>query len=133
MTKRILMIEDDKGMVALGRLMLEGAGYEVLAAYDGPEGLEMLHKNQVDLVLLDIMMVGMDGWEVLDEIKSDEAFHDLPVIMLTAREQRENLKSVIEHKGKFYDYVVKPFVVRDLLGTIRRALADAAKKEQNGD
>ena len=79
------------------------------------------------------MMVGMDGWEVLDEIKSDEAFHDLPVIMLTAREQRENLKSVIEHKGKFYDYVVKPFVVRDLLGTIRRALADAAKKEQNGD
>jgi len=132
-TKRILMIEDDRGMVALGRLMLEGAGYEVLAAYDGPEGLEMLRKNQIDLVLLDIMMVGMDGWQVLDEIKSDETFRNLPVIMLTAREQQENVESVIEHEGQFYDYVVKPFVVRDLLATIRRALADAAEKEQNGD
>ena len=133
MTKRILMIEDDKGMVALGRLMLEGAGYEVLAAYNGPEGLETLLKNQVDLVLLDIMMVDMDGWQVLDEIKSNDAFQDLPVIMLTAREQRENVKSVIEHKGQFYDYVVKPFVVRDLLATIRRALTDAEEKEQNED
>ncbi len=133
MTKRILMIEDDKGMVALGRLMLEGAGYEVLAAYNGPEGLETLLKNQVDLVLLDIMMVDMDGWQVLDEIKSNDAFQDLPVIMLTAREQRENVKSVIEHKGQFYDYVVKPFVVRDLLATIRRALTDAEGKEQNED
>jgi len=132
-TKRILMIEDDKGMVALGRLMLEGAGYEVLAAYNGPEGLETLLKNQVDLVLLDIMMVDMDGWQVLDEIKSNDAFQDLPVIMLTAREQRENVKSVIEHKGQFYDYVVKPFVVRDLLATIRRALTDAEGKEQNED
>jgi len=132
-TKRILMIEDDKGMVALGRLMLEGAGYEVLAAYNGPEGLETLLKNQVDLVLLDIMMVDMDGWQVLDEIKSNDAFQDLPVIMLTAREQRENVKSVIEHKGQFYDYVVKPFVVRDLLATIRRALTDAEEKEQNED
>jgi CheY-like chemotaxis protein len=130
-TKRILMIEDDKGMVALGRLMLEGAGYEVLAAYNGPEGLEMLLKNQVDLVLLDIMMVDMNGWQVLDEIKSDDAFRDLPVIMLTAREQRENVKSVVEHKGQFYDYVVKPFVVRDLLATIHRALTATGDKEQN--
>jgi len=125
MTKRILMIEDDKGMVALGRLMLEGAGYEVLSAYGDPPGLETLRTNHVDLVLLDIMMVEMDGWEVLDEIKSDEALQTLPVIMLTAREQRENIQSVIEHEGKFYDYVVKPFVVRDLLSTIRRALTDA--------
>jgi two-component system alkaline phosphatase synthesis response regulator PhoP len=133
MTERILMIEDDKGMVNLGRLMLEGAGYEVLAAYNGSEGLKMLRKNQVDLVLLDIMMVGMDGWEVLDEIKSDEALRDLPVIMLTAREQRENIQSVIEHKGKFYDYVVKPFVVRELLSTIRRALTESEDKEQDED
>ncbi|MDY7040458.1 MAG: response regulator [Chloroflexota bacterium] len=127
MTKRILMIEDDKGMVSLGRLMLEGAGYEVLAAYNGPQGLKILRENEVDLVLLDIMMVGMDGWQVLDDIKSDEAFRDLPVIMLTAREQQENIQSVIEHKGKFYEYVVKPFVVRELLSTIRLALTDAEK------
>ncbi|MCR4406031.1 MAG: response regulator [Anaerolineae bacterium] len=131
MTKRILMIEDDKGMVALGRLMLEGAGYEVLSAYDGPTGLQILRTNQVDLVLLDIMMVEMDGWEVLDEIRSDNAFRDLPVIMLTAREQRENIQSVLEHKGQFYDYVVKPFVVRDLLATIRRALTESQPQEQN--
>lgn len=131
MTKRILMIEDDKGMVALGRLMLEGAGYEVLSAYDGPTGLETLRTNHVDLVLLDIMMVEMDGWEVLDKIRSDEAFRKLPVIMLTAREQRENIQNVLEHKGQFYDYVVKPFVVRDLLATIRRALTDNEPKEQD--
>ncbi|MBC7251693.1 MAG: response regulator [Anaerolineae bacterium] len=131
MTKRILMIEDDKGMVALGRLMLEGAGYEVLAAYSGPEGLEILRKNQVDLVLLDIMMAEMDGWQVLDAIKSEEAFRDLPVIMLTAKEQRENIKSVLEHKGQFYDYVVKPFVVRELLSTIRQALLAQEDRDES--
>ncbi len=131
MTKRILMIEDDEGMVALGRLMLEGAGYEVLAAYSGPEGLEILRKNQVDLVLLDIMMAEMDGWQVLDAIRSEEAFRDLPVIMLTAKEQRENIKSVLEHKGQFYDYVVKPFVVRELLSTIRQALLAQEDRDEN--
>lgn len=131
MTKRILMIEDDKGMVALGRLMLEGAGYEVLAAYSGPEGLELLRKNQVDLVLLDIMMAEMDGWQVLDAIRSEEAFRDLPVIMLTAKEQRENIKSVLEHQGQFYDYVVKPFVVRELLSTIRQALLAQEDRDEN--
>ena len=74
MAKRILMIEDDREMVTLGKLILEREGYEVLVAYGGAEGLELLHQEQgkIDLLLLDIMMVGIDGWQVLTEVKADE-------------------------------------------------------------
>jgi len=74
MAKRILMIEDDREMVTLGKLILEREGYEVLVAYGGAEGLELLRLEygNVDLLLLDIMMTGMDGWQVLTEVKADE-------------------------------------------------------------
>jgi DNA-binding response OmpR family regulator len=73
MSKRILMIEDDREMVTLGKLILEREGYEVLTAYDGAQGLELLQQENgnVDLLLLDIMMTGMDGWQVLTKVKAD--------------------------------------------------------------
>jgi len=120
MAKRILMIEDDREMVTLGKLILEREGYEVLAAYGGAEGLELLRGQQgeVDLLLLDIMMIGMDGWQVLTEVKTDEKLRHIPVIMLTARHYLEDENETASYADKFEHYVVKPFVVRDLLAKI---------------
>jgi two-component system alkaline phosphatase synthesis response regulator PhoP len=125
MGKRILMIEDDREMVTLGRLILEREGYEVLAAYNGTEGLNLLRREngKIDLLLLDIMMIGMDGWQVLTEVKSDEKLRHIPVIMLTARHYLEDEDETAAYADKFEYYVVKPFVVRDLLAKIAEVLS----------
>lgn len=123
MAKRILMIEDDREMVTLGQFILEREGYEVLVAYSGTEGLELLRRETgVDLLLLDIMMIGMDGWQVLTEVKSDEELRHIPVIMLTARHYLEDEDETATHSDNFEHYVVKPFVVRDLLAKIAEVL-----------
>ena len=123
MAKRILMIEDDREMVTLGQFILEREGYEVLVAYSGTEGLELLRRETgVDLLLLDIMMIGMDGWQVLTEVKSDEELRHIPVIMLTARHYLEEEDETATHSDNFEHYVVKPFVVRDLLAKIAEVL-----------
>lgn len=124
MAHRILMIDDDREMVTLGKLILEREGFEVLSAYNGAEGLDLLKKqvDDVNLVLLDIMMVGMDGWQVLEAVKSDSALAHIPVIMLTARHYLEDESETANYSHLFDDYVVKPFVVRDLMGKINRLL-----------
>lgn len=120
MTHRILMVDDDREMVTLGKLILEREGFEVISAYNGAEGLNILNDetSQIDLVLLDIMMVGMDGWQVLEKIKNSSNHRHLPVIMLTARHYLEDESETSNYAELFDDYVVKPFVVRDLLGKI---------------
>jgi DNA-binding response OmpR family regulator len=125
MAKRILMIEDDREMVTLGKLILEREGYEVLVAYGGAEGLELLRQEDgnVDLLLLDIMMTGMDGWQVLSELKADRTLRHIPVIMLTARHYLEDEDETATYADKFEHYVVKPFVVRDLLAKIAEVLS----------
>jgi CheY-like chemotaxis protein len=72
----------------------------------------------VDLLLLDIMMVGMDGWQVLTKVKADRKLRHIPVIMLTARHYLEDEEETASYSDKFEHYVVKPFVVRDLLAKI---------------
>jgi len=123
MGKRILIIEDDHEMISLGELFLRRAGYEVLSALGGEAGLEVLRTEPVDLVLLDIMMAGMDGWTVLEEMRAHEQWRDIPVIMLSARHYLEDEVRTTAHAEMFSDYVVKPFVVRDLLDKIKAALA----------
>ena len=126
MSYRILMIDDDREMVTLGRLILEREGFEVISAYSGVEGLEILNEraDSIDLVLLDIMMIGMDGWQVLETIKASETLGHLPVIMLTARHYLEDESETSNYADKFDGYIVKPFVVRDLLGKINNLLQD---------
>jgi CheY-like chemotaxis protein len=123
-THRILMIDDDREMVTLGKLILEREGFEVLSAYNGAEGLQTLEKegSRVDLILLDIMMVGMDGWQVLETIKKDPKHADIPVIMLTARHYLEDESETANYSHMFDEYVVKPFVVRDLMGKINKLI-----------
>jgi DNA-binding response OmpR family regulator len=118
------MIDDDREMVTLGKLILEREGFEVLSAYSGAEGLQLLDKegSNVDLVLLDIMMIGMDGWQVLEAIKNDAKKADIPVIMLTARHYLEDESETDNYAHMFDGYVVKPFVVRELMAKINALL-----------
>jgi DNA-binding response OmpR family regulator len=131
---RILMIDDDREMITLGRLILEREGFQVISALGGIEGLEILNKGEqpVDLILLDIMMLGMDGWQVLQIIKKNEKLAHIPVIMLTARHYLEDESETSTYAGMFDGYVVKPFVVRDLLGKIKDLInrSQSAKSSQ---
>jgi len=120
--KRILMIEDDKEMITLGVLILEKQGYTVFSATNGPDGLEILRHDPVDLVLLDIMMDDMDGWEVLDQIKADPDLKQIPVIMLTARHYLEDEQETARHADQYDGYIVKPFIVRELVEGVRKVL-----------
>jgi DNA-binding response OmpR family regulator len=131
MRKRILMIEDDREMVTLGKLILEREGYDVVAAYGGAEGLEFLQREDaaIDLLLLDIMMIGVDGWQVLTAVKADAKLRHIPVIMLTARHYLEDEEQTANYADKFEHYIVKPFVVRDLLAKIAEVLSRPGMKK----
>lgn len=122
MAQQILMVDDDHEMVALGKLILEREGYKVESAYSGKGGLAILENNKIDLVLLDIMMLGMDGWQVLESIRDSEDHAHIPVIMLTARHYLEDESTTSNYSDMFDGYVVKPFVVRDLLGKIKKLI-----------
>jgi CheY-like chemotaxis protein len=121
--ERILMIEDDEEMIALGELILAKESFEVLSATSGAIGLDLLRHNAVDLILLDIMMDEMDGWQVLEAIKADPQLAPIPVIMLTARHYLEDEEMTAKHADQFVSYVVKPFVVRELVQEVHKVLS----------
>lgn len=128
MAHRILMIDDDREMITLGRLILEREGFQVISALGGIEGLEILNNSDqpIDLILLDIMMLGMDGWQVLQIIKNNDKLAHIPIIMLTARHYLEDESETSNYADMFDGYVVKPFVVRDLLGKIKDLIGRAS-------
>lgn len=135
MSTCVLMIEDDREMVILGKLILEREGYEFIAAYDGRSGLEILdtHKEKVDLVLLDIMLPKMYGWEVLKQIKAAAEMNHIPVVMLTARHYLEDEVETSQYADLYSAYVVKPFVVRELLDTIAEVLGSGKADDDRND
>jgi len=81
---KILVVDDQRDMVLAIRLFLEGEGHEVLEAYDGLQALEILNCTRPDLVVLDVMMPRLDGWETLRRMQEDDSLADIPVLMLTA-------------------------------------------------
>ncbi|MEZ0396906.1 MAG: response regulator [Anaerolineales bacterium] len=119
--KRILCIEDETEMIDLIRLILGRRGYEVLGANGGREGIEMVRSEKPDLVLLDLMMPDMDGWEVYQQMKTDESTRDIPVIVVTAKAQ--SIDRVLGlHIAKVDDYIAKPFNPQELLASIETVL-----------
>lgn len=120
--KRILCIEDEPDMIELIRLILMRHGFEVIGANGGLEGVRMIHEELPDLVLLDIMMPDLDGWEVYQQIKADEKTRDIPVIIVTAKAQ--NIDKVLGlHIAKVDDYISKPFTPDALLESVQTVLA----------
>jgi two-component system response regulator VicR len=120
--KRILCIEDDEEMIDLIRLILTRRGFEVLGAFSGESGLEIIRNEKPDLILLDLMMPEMDGWEVYQQIKSDDATHNIPVIVVTAKAQ--SIDRVLGLRiAKVEDYISKPFSPQELLDSIESVLS----------
>jgi DNA-binding response OmpR family regulator len=120
--KRVLCIEDEQEMIDLIKLILERRGFEVLGAVGGKEGLEVIRREKPDLILLDLMMPEIDGWEVYRQMKADEQVKDIPVIVVTAKAQSID-KVLGLHIAKVDDYVTKPFGPQELLKSINKVLA----------
>lgn len=116
-TKYILCIEDEPEMIDLIRLILGRRGFEVVGAAGGKEGLEKVRQKPPDLVLLDLMMPDMDGWEVYQQMKADEKTKDVPVIVVTAKAQSID-KVLGLHIAKVDDYIAKPFSPQELLNSV---------------
>ncbi len=120
--KVILCIEDEQEMIDLIRLILGRRGFDVRGANNGEEGLKIIQNDHPDLVLLDLMMPDMDGWEVYQHMKSDEATKNIPVIVVTARAQSID-KVLGLHIAKVDDYIAKPFSPQELLNSVDNVLA----------
>jgi diguanylate cyclase (GGDEF)-like protein len=120
---RVLVVDDDEDIRAYLEVTLELAAFEVLQAANGAEGLEMARVDQPDLVLLDVMMPGMDGLEVLRQLRADVRTNHLPVILLTARVQSDDTIEGLERGAD--DYVTKPFDANVLVARIQSALRRA--------
>jgi len=119
--KRVVYIEDEPEMIDLVRLILGRKGFEVLGANGGREGLSMVQRDLPDLVLLDLMMPDMDGWDVYQQMKADEATRNIPVIVITAKDQSID-KVLGLHIAKVDDYLSKPFSPQELLDSIEKVM-----------
>lgn len=120
-SKRILCIEDEPEMIDLIRLILGRRGFEVIGAAGGMAGLKAVRELLPDLVLLDLMMPDMDGWEVYQQMKAEEATKRIPVIVVTAKAQSID-KVLGLHIAKVDDYIAKPFSPQDLLNSVEKIL-----------
>ncbi len=116
----ILVVDDSPMIVDVFVAMLERGGYKPTAAYSGPECLEILKEMTPDLILLDIMMEPMDGWETLENIKSSNNTRDIPVMMLTAKQLTP--EEAQEYGAYIEDYVMKPTTHRQLYEAIEYIL-----------
>ncbi len=117
----IVCIEDEPAMIELVKLILKNRGFEVMGASGGQEGLNLIANVKPDLVLLDLMMPDMNGWDVYQQMKADEVMKNIPVIVVTAKAQ--NIDKVLGlYIAKVEDYITKPFSPADLLKSIENVL-----------
>ena len=123
---KILVADDDRNIAELLRLYLEKDGFEVAIAADGGKGLQLATDEHPDVILLDIMLPVMDGWQVCREVR---AVSDVPIIMLTAKGEPYDKVSGLEMGAD--DYVTKPFEVKELIARINAVLRRIGKKESS--
>jgi len=119
--KVVICIEDEPEMIDLVQLILGRKGFDLVGAVGGREGLETVRRLKPDLVLLDLMMPDMDGWEVYQQMKADEELKSIPVIVVTAKAQSID-KVLGLHIAKVDDYVTKPFGPQELLQSVNKVL-----------
>ncbi len=118
MARKILVVDDERHIVRLVEVNLTRAGYEVQTAYDGVEALEKIADDLPDMIVLDVMMPRMDGFEVLKKLQSDAKYKDIPVIMLTAKAQDADIFK--GWQSGVSSYLTKPFNPKELLVFVER-------------
>ncbi|MEN8172766.1 MAG: response regulator [Chloroflexota bacterium] len=122
--RHIVYVEDDVEMIGLVKLILERKGYRVTGAEGGRAGLDLIHKALPDLVLLDLMMPDIDGWDIYQNMRNAELTQDIPVIVITAKAQ--NIDRVLGlHIAKVDDYISKPFRPQELVSSVSKVLDGA--------
>lgn len=129
MTK-ILAVDDESDLLDLVEYNLKRGGFEVLRALDGHTALELAYSASPDLILLDVMLPDIGGFEILERLRTDDATSSIPVIMLTARHEEEDVLEGFEAGAD--DYVSKPFSPRELLARIRAVLVRSSRATDNG-
>ncbi len=125
MTRKVLIVDDEKAIVDILKFNLKKEGYDTVCAYDGREGLRMARQENPDLILLDIMLPYMDGFEVCSKLRGEGS--SVPIIMITAREEETDKVFGLENGAD--DYITKPFSMRELMARVKanmRRVPDAA-------
>jgi len=132
---RVLVIDDEAPIRLLCRVNLEAAKMTVLEAENGPAGLAAARSERPDVILLDVMMPGMDGWQVLEQLLADERTRDVPIVFLTARAELRDQARGLELGG--VDYITKPFnpvelapLVVELLARVERGEGEKLRRER---
>lgn len=129
MNQRILVVDDDKAIVRVVKGYLEQAGYAVLTANDGEDGLHVLRRERPDLLVLDLMLPDRDGWAITRILRSDNNLASMPIIMLTARV--EDTDKIVGLELGADDYITKPFNAREVVARVR-ALLRRSQFSQDG-
>ena len=129
MSVRVLVVDDEAPIRLLCRVNLEAEGMEVLEAPDGKAGLELARKESPDAILLDVMMPGMDGWAVAEELLRDERTAGIPIVFLTARADVRDRARGMDLGG--VDYVTKPFNPVELASLVRETVAAVERGERD--
>jgi two-component system alkaline phosphatase synthesis response regulator PhoP len=135
---RVLVIDDEAPIRLLCRVNLEAEGMDVVEAADGPSGLEKARAEAPDVILLDVMMPGLDGWRVAEQLLDDPLTNRIPIVFLTARAEFRDRAKGLDIGG--VDYITKPFnplelapLVQDLLDRIERGERDELRREKLND
>jgi two-component system alkaline phosphatase synthesis response regulator PhoP len=122
--QKILVVDDEKALISLVALHMRTAGYEVLMAHDGWSAIDICKRDKPDLVILDLMLPKLNGWEVCRRLRQDQETKDVAVVMLSARGEVEDKLRGFDVGAD--DYVTKPFSPRELVARVKRILARTA-------
>ena len=131
MSTRILIVEDDKHISKLVKYNLEKTGFDCVVTITGEEALDVLDRESIDLIILDIMLPKMDGFETCKRIKQDKKLSHIPIVMLTAK--GEEVDKVVGFELGADDYVVKPFSPRELVLRVKAILKRGKPQEEVKD
>ena len=117
---KILVVDDEQVTTDLAKRFLEKHGFNVVCAYDGETALVLAHSEKPDLILLDVMLPKLDGFEVCQQLKNEDSFKEVPILMFTAKGLSRDIKRGEEVGAD--DYFIKPFSGKALVATIRKHL-----------
>ncbi|MFQ5951842.1 MAG: response regulator transcription factor [Candidatus Omnitrophota bacterium] len=120
MAKKILIVDDEPFVVKVLANRLEASNYEVISAYDGQEGLKKVHDEKPDLIILDLILPKINGYEICNMLKKDKTFSEIPIIIISGRTTREDMKLAEEAAADAY--IIKPFDRETLLSKIEELL-----------